>query len=110
MTITTTEVHDALVAASVKETAATEITRRLQRRAGPSALSILVGATLAGFTLLGIGLGWIKSDVAHVHTELGQVRAELKTEIAANRAQIGSVSERLARIETLLEERLPERS
>ena len=78
-------------------------------RAGPSALSILVGATLAGFTLLGIGLGWIKSDIAHVRTELGQVRAELKTEIATNRDQLSSVSERLTRIETLLEERLPER-
>lgn len=109
MTTTTTEVYDALVAAGVNENAATEIAQRLQRRAGPSALPILVGATLAGFTLLGIGLGWVKNDVAHVRTELSQVRAELKTEIVANRTQLSGVSERLTRIETLLEERLPDR-
>ena len=64
----------------------------------------------AGFTLLGIGLGWIENDVAHVRTEPRQVRAELNAETVANRHQLSSVSERLTRIETPLEERLPERS
>ena len=64
----------------------------------------------AGFTLLGLGLGWIKSDVAHVRTEPSQARAEPNTETVANRHQLGSVSGRRVRIETVLEERLPERS
>ena len=105
----TTDVRDALVKAGVDQDAALEIQRRLERRSGPSAMSILVGATAAGFGLLAIGIGWVKSDVA-------ELRTELRTEIAANREQIDAVadrvdaiSERLTRIETLLEERLPER-
>ena len=54
--------------------------------------------TLTGFGLLAIGIGWVRSDIG-----------ELRTEIAANRDRIDNVSERLTRIETLLEERLPER-
>ena len=61
-------------------------------------MSILIAATLAGFGLLAIGIGWVSSDIG-----------ELRTEIAVNRDRIDNVSERLTRIETLLEERLPER-
>ncbi|MCY4430296.1 MAG: hypothetical protein OXC11_07885 [Rhodospirillales bacterium] len=68
-------------------------------------MSILIGATLTGFSLLVVGIGWVKSDV-------GQVRVE----VSANRDRIDAVNERvsentehLIRIETLLEERLPER-
>ena len=113
MATSTPDIHDALVKAGVDDDAATDIARRLTRRAGPSAMSILTAATLAGFGLLAIGIGWVKSD-------MGELRAELRTEIAANRARIDAVetrlagdiadlSERMTRIETLLEERLPPR-
>ena len=65
-------------------------------------MSILTAATLAGFTLLGLGLGWVKSDLA-------DVRTELRTEINAVNGRLSSVEERLTRIETLLDERLPAR-
>ncbi len=113
MATSTPDIHDALVKAGVDDDAATDIARRLTRRAGPSAMSILTAATLAGFGLLAIGIGWVKSD-------MGELRAELRTEIAANRARIDAVetrlagdiadlSERMTRIETLLDERLPPR-
>ena len=74
------------------------IALRLERRAGPSAMAILIAVTLAGFGWLATGIGWVRSDIG-----------ELRTEIAANRDRIDHVSERLTRVETLLEERLPER-
>ena len=94
------DVHDALVKAGVDQAAANAIARGLVRPAGPSAMSILTAATLAGFTLLGIGLGWVKSDLA-------DVRIELRAEINAVNGRLSGVEERLTRIETLLEERLP---
>ena len=99
---TTTDVRDALVKAGVDQDAAFEIQRRLERRSGPTAMSILVGATAAGCGLLAIGIGWVKSDIA-------ETRTELRAEIAASRERIDAVADRLTRIETLLEERLPER-
>ena len=105
MATTIPDVQDALVKAGIPEDAASEITRRLERRGSPSSMSILIGATLAGFGLLAVGIGWVKSDV-------GQVRVEVN----ANRDRIDVVNERvsentehLIRIETLLQERLPER-
>ena len=102
MATTTPNFHDALVKVGVDEDTATAMAKRLERRAGPSAMSILIAATFAGFGLLAIGIGWVKSDIG-----------ELRTEIAANRDRLSafetSVSERLTRIETLLEERLPAR-
>ena len=62
--------------------------------------------TLAGFGLLAVGIGWVKCDV-------GQVRVEVQANrdcIDAVNARVGENSERLIRIEMLLEERLPERS
>ena len=56
---------------------AAAIAHRLERRAGPSAMSILIAATLAGFGLLAIGIGWVKSD-----------SGDLRTEIATNRDRI----------------------
>ena len=108
------DIHAALVKAGVDQAAADAIARGAARPAGPSAMSILTGATMAGFTLIGLGLGWVKSDLA-------DVRTELRTEIAANRDRIDAVDvrlvgvegrlagveERLMRMETLLEERLP---
>ena len=106
MATTTPNIHDALVKAGVDEDAATAIAQRIERRVGPSAMSILIAATLAGF-------GWVKSDISDLRTEfrteLKSETSQLRTEIAANRDRIDSVSERLTRIETLLEERLPAR-
>lgn len=90
-------IHD-LEAAGADPKLAAAIAHLLERRAGPSAMWILIAATLAGFRLLAIGLGWVKSDVGG-----------LRTEIAGNRDRIDNVSEHLTRMETLLEERLPER-
>ena len=93
---------------------------RLTRRDGPAAMSILTGTTIIGFIVLAIGIGWVKSDIGELRTELQSEAGQLRTEIAANRDRIDavgerlstfetSVSERLTRIETLLEERLPAR-
>ena len=68
-------------------------------------MSILTAATLAGFTLL--GLGWVKSDLADVRTELRTEIAAVNGRIDSVNSRLSSVEERLARIETLLEERLP---
>lgn len=103
---TTLDVQDALVKAGVVEDAALEITRRLERGRSPSSMSILIGATLAGFGLLAVGIGWVKSDV-------GQVRVDVQANrdrIDAVNARVSENTERLIRIETLLEERLPDRN
>ncbi len=55
MATTIPDVQDVLVKAGVPEDAASEITRRLERRGSPSSMSILIGATLAGFGLLAVG-------------------------------------------------------
>ena len=96
----TTDVRDALVKAGVDQDAAIEIQRRLQRRNEPSAMSILVGATATGFGLLAIGVGWVKSDVGELGTRIDSVETRLA-------GDIHGLSERLIRIETLLDERLP---
>ncbi len=98
MATTTPNFHDALVKAGVDEDAATAMAERLERRTGPSAMSILIAATLAGFGLLAIGIGWVKSDIG-----------ELRLRIDAVNERVGANAERLTRIETLLEERLPAR-
>ena len=102
MATTTPNFHDALVKVGVDEDTATAMAKRLTRRDGPSAMSILTGTTIIGFIVIALGLTWLKSDIG-----------ELRTEIAANRDRLStfetSVSERLTRIETLLEERLPAR-
>lgn len=54
------------------------------------ALSVLIGAVIGGFGLLAVGIGWVKSDIKKVDTRLS------------------GVEERVTRIATLLEERLPE--
>ena len=68
-------------------------------------MSILIGATLAGFGLLAVGIGWVESDVGH---NRGLIEAN-RDRIDAVNARVGENTERLIRIETLLEERLPER-
>ncbi len=109
MATTAPDVHDALVKAGVDQAAANAIARGLARPAGPSAMSILTAATLAGFTLLGLGLGWVKSDLADVRAGLRTEIAAVNGRIDAVNSRLSSVEERLTRIETLLEERLPPR-
>ena len=70
---------------------------RIKGRAGPSAMSILLATTLGSFALPSIGLGWVKSDVA-------QLRTELKAYVVADHGQISSISKRLMGVETLLED------
>ena len=98
--------------AGIAEDAASEATRRLERRGSPSAMLILVGATLAGFGLLAIGIGWVKSAVsqvrAEIHVNRGLVEAN-RDRIDAVNARVGENTERLIRIETLLEERIASR-
>lgn len=95
MATTTPELHDALVKAGIDRQAAHELMRRVERRSGPSAMSILVGAVIGGFGLLAIGIGWVKSDIEALDARVSAMET--------------SVSERLTRIETILEERLPAR-
>ena len=104
MAATPPDVHDARVRAGTDHAAAA-LARGLARPSGPSGLTILTAATLAGFTLLGLGLGWVKSGVADVRTEI----AANRDRIDAVNLRLAGVEERLTRIETLLEERLPAR-
>ena len=51
---TTSDDHDALVTAGIDRQAVDERMRRAERRSGPSAMSILIGAVIGGFGLLAI--------------------------------------------------------
>jgi hypothetical protein len=113
MATTTPGLHDALVQAGVHEDAAARIARGCERRPRLSASSILVATVIGGFWLLAVGIGWVRSNVQ-------DLRSGLRAEVAANRERSSALgervsaleirmSERLTRIETLLEERLPER-
>ena len=106
MASTTPDVHDALIKAGIDRPAADELMRRLERRSGPSAMSILIGAVICGFGLLAIGIGWVKSDVHAVDARLSNLDTSISERISSLEV---SMSERLTRLETLLEERLPPR-
>ena len=109
MATTTPDLHDALVQAGVHKDAAARIASRIERPPLLSSTSILIAAIIAGFGMLTTGVAWVRSDVQDV-----------RSEVAANRDRIDALSERISslevsisgrftRIETLLEERLPER-
>ncbi len=78
------------------------IARVAPRRSGPSSMSILATAMVLGFTLLTVVSGWFMFEAS-------QQRADLRTAIEGNRDRIEANGQRLTRIETLLEERLPPR-
>ena len=96
------------------------IARAATTRAGSSGIIILATATGLGFMLITVVFGWFM-------IEASQQRADLRAGIEANRDGIdalgdrvsgleismserfAAVESRLTRIETLLEERLPER-
>lgn len=117
MARTSPDVHDALIKAGIDRAAVDELMRRLERRSGPSAMSILIGAVIGGFGLLAIGIGWVKTDVQAVDTRLSSVETGLSESISSLEAKMSerisslevATSERLTRIETLLNERLPAR-
>ena len=115
MATTTPDLHDARVQAGVHKDAAARIARGIERRAllPPWSVSILITAIIAGFGTLTVSIDWVRSDVQ-------DVRAEVRAEVAASRDRIDALNERISslevgmsgrftRIETLLEERLPER-
>ncbi len=104
---------DDLEAAGADPKLAAAIARNIGPRAGPSPIGILTTATGLGFTLITVVFGWFM-------VEASQQRTNLRSAIEANRdridaaetrlsGDIANVSERLTRIETLLEERLPAR-
>ena len=68
-------------------------------------MSILIGATFTGFGLLAVGIGWVKSYVGQVRVEVNANRDR----IDAVNERVGENTEHLIRIETLRQERLPER-
>ena len=78
------------------------IARAAPRQGGPSSIGILATATALGFTLLTVVFGWFMFEAS-------QQRSDLRVAIEANRDRIEVGNERLTRIETLLEERLPRR-
>ena len=109
MATTTPNIHDALVKAGVDEDAATAMAERLTRRDGPSPMSILTGTTIIGFIVLALGLTWLKHDLRELRTEIVANRDRIDGVGTRLSGEIQSLSERLTRIETLLEERLPAR-
>ena len=96
------------------------IARATPARGGASGINILAATTGLGFMLVTVVFGWFM-------VEASQQRADLRAGIEANRDRIDAVNDRLSgleismserfavvesrltRIETLLEERLPER-
>lgn len=76
-----------------------------ERHGSPSSRSILIGAIFAEFGLLAVGIGQVKNGIRQV-----------RIEVQANSDRVDAVDECvsensycLIRVETLLEERLPER-
>lgn len=74
-------------------------------------LSMLKWA-IGGLFVLGLATaGYLATQMQSVEnelrTEIGSVREELRGEIAANRSAIAELAEGQARIEAILEERLP---
>ena len=85
------------------------IARAAPRQSGPSSIGILAAATGFGFALLTAGMGWL---LVEIHANRGLIEANrdridaVETRLSG---EIQGLSERLTRIETLLDERLPPR-
>ena len=90
-------------------TIAAGIARAATAQRGPSSISILVAAIAFGFTLLAGGIGWLLIEI-HANRSLIEANGD-RVDAAQTRlsGEIQSVSERLTRIKTLLDERLPPR-
>ena len=80
-----------------------------QRDRGPSPISVLAAVTGFGFAMLTAAMGWILFEV-HANRDLIKANRDridaVQTRLSG---EIQNVSERLTRMETLLEERLPPR-
>lgn len=93
--------EDARVTARISQDAASEITWRLERRGSLSSTSVPIGGRLGGFGLLAVRIGWVKSDVGQVRTEIHVNRGLVETNrdrIDAVNARVGENTERLIRI------------
>ena len=66
---------------------------------------VVIGLAVAGMLSLQIGAN--RTEIGSVRTEIGALRVELSEEIRANRDAITELSKGQARIEAILEERLP---
>ena len=70
-------------------------------------LATLLGSTLIGFVTIGGQLVGMQRQIGNVRVEVGNLRAEMHDEIGLLRAemqdQFGKLSERVARIETVLQ-------
>ena len=66
---------------------------------------VAIGLAVAGMTWAQIGAN--RAEIGSNRTEIGSVRAELLEEIRANRDAIAELAKGQARIEAILEERLP---
>ena len=95
-------IREARIGAGIEQPAADAFLRRLNRRAGPAAMSILIGAVIGGFGLIAVGMSRIKNDVEAVEAGPGAVETGISTPEVR-------MTDDFTRIETILEERLPER-
>ena len=70
---------------------------------------VAVGLAVSGVIWAEIGSvrEELRAEISSVRGEIGSVRTELREEIQANRDAITELAEGLARIEAILEERLP---
>ena len=73
---------------------------------------VVIGLAVAGLLSLQIGanrteIGSVRAEIGSVRAEIGALRVELGEEIRANRDAITELSKGQARIEAILEERLP---
>ncbi len=63
---------------------------------------------VGGLTALGIGAaGFLWAEIGSVRGEVGSLREELREDIQENRGAIAELAKGQARIEAILEERLP---
>ncbi len=74
--------------------------RRMYAALFLSMFTALLGAGVYGFTTLQVTLTGIQEQIGDLQSEVGELRAEMHREIAA-------LSERMARIEAVLADRLP---
>ena len=73
---------------------------------------VALGLAVSGLIWAEIGslrgeIGSIRGEIGSVRGEIGSVRSELSAEIKENRAAIAELAKGQARIEAILEERLP---
>ena len=76
----------------------------------PTLMWLFGGLVAAGLAVSGIlwsEIGSVRSEIGSVRSEIESVRSELREEIRENRTAIAELAKGQARIEAILEERLP---